>query len=171
VETLLSTADEMGLEKLLSSFPVTKLKEFIKSCGLKIDSESMDTLLTSLIEQESIKATFKSTETPSKNQPKIDPNISVVDLHYHYFREELQEWCKNNELNSNGSKKELVDRIRRKFDKKPLPRDEKKPPKPKRKRAEEKSSEESEGEGSKGTTEKKPTKTSKTDQKSSSSHE
>jgi hypothetical protein len=138
VDTLVNLADEMGLEKLFSSFPVSKLKEFIKTCGLKIDSESLDTLLTSLIEQESIKAPFKSTESPSKNQPKIDDNISVVDLHHHYFREDLAEWCKKNELISNGSKKELVDRIRRKFDKKLIVgRDVKVPkPDPKRKRTE-----------------------------------
>jgi len=128
VETFLSLADEMGLEKFFSSFPVSKLKEFIKTCGLRIDSESLDPLLTCLIEQESIKARFKNknNETPSKNQPIIDSNISVVDLHTHYFREELAEWCKLNDLNSNGSKKELVDRIRRKFDDTMLKRDKKK---------------------------------------------
>jgi len=175
-ETFLSLADEMGLEKFFSSFPVSKLKEFIKTCGLKIDSESLDTLLTSLIEQESIKAPFKNknNEIPSKNQPKIDSNISMVDLHTHYFREELAEWCKHNELNSNGSKKELVDRIRRKFDDTMLPRDEKKPPKPpkqtkpqpKRKRQEKSSESEEEKEEKGGSGKQKP---KKSDHKSSES--
>jgi len=175
VDTLVNLADEMGLEKLFSSFPVSKLKEFIKTCGLKIDSESLDTLLTSLIEQESIKAPFKSTESPSKNQPKIDDNISVVDLHHHYFREDLAEWCKKNELISNGSKKELVDRIRRKFDKKLIVgRDVKVPkPDPKRKRTEKEQKDEKDKSSDSETTPKatKQQKTSKKPEKSSSKSE
>jgi len=125
VEAILSLADEMGLERFFSSFPVSKLKEFVTSCSLKIDSESMDTLLASLMEQESIKAPFKSDEAPSKNKPDIDKKITATDLHHHYFREDLAIWLKENnpKLNSNGSKKELVDRIRRYFDDKLLDRD------------------------------------------------
>jgi len=124
VEAILSLADEMGLERFFSSFPQSKLKEFITSCNLKIDSESIDTLLASLMEQESIKAPFKSNEEPSKNKPDIDEDISVIDLHHHYFREDLAKYLKDDaKLNSNGSKKELVDRIRRNFDKNLLDRD------------------------------------------------
>jgi len=124
VEAILSLADEMGLERFFTSFPQSKLKEFIASCNLRIDSESLDTMLASLMEQESIKAPFKSDEEPSKNKPdEIDEDISVIDLHHHFYREDLAFWLKEKKLNCNGSKKELVDRIRRHFDDKLLERD------------------------------------------------
>jgi hypothetical protein len=123
VRVIMNTADEMGLEHFLSSFPVSKLKEFIKACHLKVDTDSMDTLLQCLIEQESIKAPFKTDEIPSEKKPAIDENITVVDLHHWYFREELADFCNEGLLSTNGSKKELVDRVRRFFDKKLLERD------------------------------------------------
>jgi len=148
VKLILTTANEMGLEHFLSGFPVTKLKEFIKACNLKVETDSMDTLLQCLMEQESIKAPFKTDEIPSKHKPIIDKNISVVDLHHHYFRDELAEWCSDKKvgeneklwLNPNGSKREIVSRIRRYFeDKLENPKDFHKE-KPKEKATEEKSS-------------------------------
>jgi len=147
VKLILTTANEMGLEHFLSGFPITKLKEFIKACNLKVETDSMDTLLQCLMEQESIKAPFKTDEIPSKHKPIIDKNISVVDLHHHYFRDELAEWCSDkrvgeNEklwLNPNGSKREIVSRIRRYFEDKLETKDYHKE-KPKEKATEEKSS-------------------------------
>jgi len=118
VETILRVADEMGLENFLSSFPTTKIKEFVKHCGLKVDSDSLDNLLRALIEQESVKQYFPGTkeETLSKTRPQIGPTITAAELFNYYFREDLVKWCGENELTSHGSKKELVERIRRKFD-------------------------------------------------------
>jgi hypothetical protein len=118
IEIILRVADEMGLENFLSSFPTTKIKEFVKHCGLKVDSDSLDNLLRALIEQESVKQYFAGTteESLSKIQPQIDENITVAELFNYYFREDLVKWCDANTLTSHGSKKELVERIRRKFD-------------------------------------------------------
>jgi hypothetical protein len=118
VETILRVADEMGLENFLSSFPTTKIKEFVKHCGLKVDSDSLDNLLRALIEQESVKQYFPGTkeETLSKTQPQISETITAAELFNYYFREDLVKWCDENNLTSHGSKKELVERIRRKFD-------------------------------------------------------
>jgi len=138
VDFITQTADEMGLENCLSSFPTTKLKEFVKICGLKTDSESLDTLLRALVEQESIKAYYEpqGDELPSKIKPdlKVDKNISVVDLYTHFFREDLSEFCEKNGLISHGSKKELVERIRRFWDGKLEPKDKKKIPDPTKKK-------------------------------------
>jgi len=138
-QTLSSISTEMGLESFFSSFPDSKLKEFIKACELKVDSESMDTYLTCLIQQESIKAEYKGDDNvePSKNKPDIDKDITPVDLYHHYFRDELFSWCLEHKLSTNGSKKELVERIRRFFDGKLLPNKDLKKERPKRKRSSE----------------------------------
>jgi len=115
-DEILRVADTYGLENCFSSFTSQKLKEFIKACGLKVDTDSMDILLQCLMEQESIKLAFKSEETPSETKPPLDKDIRTVDLHYHYFREDLSQWCDQNELSGSGSKTELIRRIRRFFD-------------------------------------------------------
>jgi len=112
-DEILRVADTYGLENCFSSFTSQKLKEFIKACGLKVDTDSMDILLQCLMEQESIKLSFKSDETPSEAKPPLDKEIRTVDLHYHYFREDLSQWCDQHELSASGSKTELIRRIRR----------------------------------------------------------
>jgi hypothetical protein len=118
VELILQTADEMGLENFFSSFPTTKIKQFVKYCGLKVDTDSLDFLLRALVDQESVKSHYEAApgEYPSKVKPEIDKNITVVDLYNHYFREDLSSWCAENSLTASGSKKELVERTRRSFD-------------------------------------------------------
>jgi hypothetical protein len=134
VPAIISAANEMGLENLFSSFGETKLKEFVKCCGHKVDSESLDNLIQALVEQQSIKAPYEAgDEQPSKVAPSInDPSISVVDLYHHYFREELMDFCKQHKLVTHGSKKELVERIRRFHADKLEEKDKKRPPRPKK---------------------------------------
>jgi len=117
-DEILRVADTYGLENCFSSFTSQKLKEFIKACGLKVDTDSMDILLQCLMEQESIKLSFKSDETPSETRPPLDKDIRTVDLHYHYFREDLSQWCDQNDMSGSGSKTELIRRIRRFFEEK-----------------------------------------------------
>jgi len=118
VDVILQTSNEIGMEYCFSSFPTTKLKEFVKLCKLKIDSDSLDTILRALVDQESIKAHYEPApgEVPSKSQPEIDKNISIVDLWTHYYKEDLANWCTSEKLTSHGSKKEIIERIRRFFD-------------------------------------------------------
>jgi len=125
VETILQTADEIGLENFFSSFPTTKIKEFVKYCGLKVDTESLDFLLRALVEQENVKSHYEPPpgEVASKVKPDIDASITVVDLYTHYYRDDLSEFCKEKKLTASGSKKELVERIRRFFDGKEEARD------------------------------------------------
>lgn len=131
-DEILRVADTYGLENCFSSFTSQKLKEFIKACGLKVDTDSMDILLQCLMEQESIKLSFKSDETPSETKPAMDKDIRTVDLHYHYFREDLSQWCDQNELSGSGSKTELIRRIRRFFEGKLEVKDKKKVRKPRK---------------------------------------
>jgi len=130
VDFILQTADAMGMENFISSFPTTKIKEFVKHCKLKTDSDSLDVLLRALIEQESIKAYYEPSgdEKASKSAPDInkDENISGVDLHTHFYRQDIADWCDAHGLISHGSKKELVERYRRFVDGKLEDRDSKK---------------------------------------------
>jgi hypothetical protein len=131
-DEILRVADTYGLENCFSSFTSQKLKEFIKACGLKVDTDSMDVLLQCLMEQESIKLAFKSDEPHSEIKPPLDKDIKTVDLHYHFFREDLSQWCDQNELSGSGSKTELIRRIRRFFDGKSEEKDKKKVRKPRK---------------------------------------
>jgi len=165
VELILQNTDEIGMENCFSSFPNTKLKEFLKFCKLKVDSDNSHyTIIRALIEQESIIAPYEpaSGEHPSKNKPQIDSQITNVDLYTHYFKEDLSDWCTLNKppLISNGSKKELVERIRRSVDGKTEKRDLKKP---RRTAAKKQSDEEEEEEEKNKVPEKVTEKTEKTE--------
>jgi len=118
VNLLLETIDVIGLEVIFSSCPESKLKAFVKACGLKTDSQTSNILVRALVDQESIKAEYKprAGEVPSDTQPEIDRDITVVDLHTHYFRDDLVDWLNNHNLSSTGSKRVLIDRVRRFFD-------------------------------------------------------
>jgi len=160
IDTILETVDDIGLENFFSTMPLKKLKEFVKICDLKVDSETANNCLRALIEQESIKANYKppAGELPSKTKPEIDKDISVVDLHTHYYRVDLIEFCESNKLVSHGSKKELVERIRRFFDGKLIEdKDKKKEPKkkPKTKDDEEEESDDKKKRKKKSTSDKK----------------
>jgi len=52
-------------------------------------------------------------------------------LYHHFFREDLAKFCADKKLISHGSKKELVERIRRYWDDKLEDKDKRKPPKEK----------------------------------------
>jgi hypothetical protein len=111
---IITTAETIGLENCFSSFPVTKLKEFVKACQLKVDSDSMEILLQALMEQVSIIAPYEvEGETPSKEKPELDKNIRIVDLWHHFYREDLANWLEDRKLISHGNKKELIERVHR----------------------------------------------------------
>jgi len=155
VDLILQNTDEIGMENFFSSFPSTTLKIFLKFCKLKVDSDnSQYTIIRALIEQESIIAPYEpaADEHPSKNKPPIDSNISNVDLYTYYFKEDLAEWLSDRQLISNGSKKELVERVRRSLDDKSDEKKDKKKPRKRKSNADDESSteEKEKDEGSKG---------------------
>jgi hypothetical protein len=165
VKAIIDTAKAMGLENCFSSFPPSKLKEFIRACGLFVDSDSIDNLLECLVEQESKIAPYElaAGESPSKEKPEIDKDISVVDLFVHYYREELAEYLKKNELISSGSKKELVDRIRRFLDDKIEEKSKEwRHPKPKKEKKTTETTQDQQSESDKSTPTKKSSKRNRT---------
>jgi len=64
-DAILREADSMGLENLLSTQSIDKLKEFSKSCGLTVESGSLSILIDSILNQEDFEAPKK--EEKEKN--------------------------------------------------------------------------------------------------------
>jgi len=64
VDALLEEADIMGVENILSSFSIPKLKEIAEECGLTVESGSKSVLIECIVAQENHKAPKKkSSET------------------------------------------------------------------------------------------------------------
>jgi len=113
IEQILQVADEFGLDHCFSSFPVSVLQAFTSSCGLTVQTSSVEILVDCLIKQTNFKKKKKEKKElkVSDKQPNIKKGISKIDLHHWYYRNELGDWCKENGLKNTGNKKELVDRI------------------------------------------------------------
>jgi len=129
-EAILAEADSMGMENLLSSFTVEKLKEFCKSCGLQVETQSLDAILEAIMTLEDFEAPHKEKrkpETPSKKKPKITKDIAKVDLIQHYLRKDLVDWCDENKIPNSGTKKELAERMIAFLNGEPLPKPKSKP--------------------------------------------
>jgi len=107
-ESLLEESERWGLEKILMGLPLSKLKEIAEACGLKVESSSMDILVDCIVNQEDHKAPKKKSSKPekvSKKKPDIKNGISKTDLNTHYYSLELKDYCKENNLNTSGTKK------------------------------------------------------------------
>jgi len=124
-EVILGAADSMGMENLLSSFTVEKLKEFCKNCGLVVKTQSQVAIIECIMTLEDFEAPQpkeKKKSEPSKKKPKITKDIAKVDLIQHYLQRELVEWCNENEIANSGTKKELAERIIAFLNGEPLPK-------------------------------------------------
>jgi len=58
----------------------------------------------------------------SKKKPDIKKGISKTDLNTHYYSLELKDYCKENNLNTTGTKKDFILRILAHVENKPQPR-------------------------------------------------
>jgi len=97
VTAILDEADQFGLVNLFSSFTVEKLKEFADALKIRVESSSKDVLIDHILALEDYNAPKTSKpkdEQPSEKKPPIDKDISKVDLNYHYYRDDLIEYCK-----------------------------------------------------------------------------
>lgn len=122
-DEILREADNMGLENLLSTQSVDKLKEFAKSCGLSVESSSISILIDSIMNQEDFEAPKREEkEKPSKKKPNIDKNITKTDLMGHYTRDELVNFCADKDIIDHGKKNELAERIVNFFEGKEIPK-------------------------------------------------
>jgi len=124
-ETLLEESETWGLEKIFLGLPLAKLKECAEACGLTVESSSIDILVDCIVRQENHKAPKKKVskqEKVSKKKPDIKKGISKTDLNTHYYSLELKDYCKENDLNTSGSKKDYILRILAHVEGRPQPR-------------------------------------------------
>jgi len=52
----------------------------------------------------------------SKTKPTIDKNTSLVDLNSWFYLADLSQWCEDKNIPHNGTKKQLIARIRTHFE-------------------------------------------------------
>jgi len=109
---IIDHSNEVGLENCLASLTIPQLQLIAEAQKLNIDSSAQGVLIDHIMSGEDYeKAKPKKVVAPSKKKPEIHKGITKADLNQHYWRQDLVEWCKKNDLKVSGNKKELIDRI------------------------------------------------------------
>uniref|UniRef100_A0A6B2L9P3 SAP domain-containing protein n=1 Tax=Arcella intermedia TaxID=1963864 RepID=A0A6B2L9P3_9EUKA len=105
--------DRTGLITFFASLPDSKLRKFAEKCRLTLKTQSREKMIDAILKQEDYdpKKPKPKVEKPSKHKPKIKDGISRTDLHYHYTRQELVDYCKEEGIPRDGLKREVVNRI------------------------------------------------------------
>jgi len=119
-EVIISVAETIGLENCFSHFDIHRLHAFAEGAGLDIQTQSIDVLIECLVEHKNFvpkpkKKVEKKVEKKSKTKPKIDKDISTVDLNSWFYLQDLVDFCKENEIDAKGSKQVLIRNIRAHF--------------------------------------------------------
>jgi len=107
--------DKFGLENALSTLSLPELEELAHAHKLKVaSSTSMNAYITALMTGEDQKAEKKKAaekQKPSKTKPKIAKGITKIDLQHHFYRDDLVNYCKDNDLPHSGHKTALINAI------------------------------------------------------------
>lgn len=120
-EVIMNTAENIGLENCFSHFDIHRLHEFAEGAGLDVQTQSIETVIDCLVEHKNFvpktkKKTEKKEVKKSKTKPKIDKDISQVDLNSWFYLRDLVDFCKVNDIDHRGSKQQLIKNIRAHFD-------------------------------------------------------
>lgn len=102
-----------GLTHLFGAFTVSELKGFVEERELTVKTNSKETIIDCLIEGRNFKPkkSKKKPEKRSDKKPELEAGVKRVDLHYYFKRQDLVDYCRENELLLSGTKNELVNRI------------------------------------------------------------
>jgi hypothetical protein len=140
-KAILAEANSFAIENCLSAFSVDLLKRFAAGSNLVVHGGSREKILSALMERNNMdkpktpkKKKKKVEEQPSESKPKIAKGISKVDLNSWYYAADLAEWCKDHDLPSKDTKKNLVKMILDHFDGKEPPKKPEKKEKPEKKK-------------------------------------
>ncbi len=112
-----NAAKELGIEKYLSSFEVEHLYNICDDLKLKNCDKSKNKrkLLECIIKQEDLEVEDvpkkKKAKTVSTKKKALKKGITYDEIFQHYYLEELRSFCKDNELKTSGTKKDLIKRI------------------------------------------------------------
>jgi len=126
-EVIISAAETIGLENCFSHFDIHRLHAFAEGAGLDIKTQSTDVIIECLVEHKNFvpktkKKVEKKEVKKSKTKPKIDKDISTVDLNSWFYLQDLVDFCKTNDIDARGSKQVLIRNIRNHFDGKVAPK-------------------------------------------------
>jgi len=114
IEAIIAESDSCGLEHCLSAFPIMTLHKFCDAAKLDVETQSLNTLIDSLMRLEDYappKKDKKKEPKPSKKKPEIKKGITKVDLQNWYNRTELAQYCEDQEIQKTGNKKDLIQRV------------------------------------------------------------
>jgi len=116
-DKLVSQASEIinlvGFQSFFSRFDTPFLQHLLSEMDLKCDTSSKDKMIYALATQTNAKKQKTKHEeiTFSKEKEEIKKGITYQDIYQHYRRDEILDWCRENELKVSGSKKELINRV------------------------------------------------------------
>jgi len=105
----------LGTKSLFGKASLDFLQEACRSMKLKSSHTSRDVLIDEIVLQTSIapakKDKKKSTTKASKTKQPIKSGVTYEDLFQHYYLEELQDYCRDNDLKISGTKRMVIKRI------------------------------------------------------------
>eukprot|EP01130_Rhizamoeba_saxonica_P002743 TRINITY_DN124_c0_g1_i1.p1 TRINITY_DN124_c0_g1~~TRINITY_DN124_c0_g1_i1.p1 ORF type:complete len:271 (-),score=62.78 TRINITY_DN124_c0_g1_i1:27-839(-) len=107
--------NDFGLTNVFENFRVSELRRFCKTCGIEVSSTMRkDAYVSAITSQDD--AVEEVSESPilepSKKKPsKIDKNISKADLKHYFVKDELIEYCRENDMLVSGNRIDLERRI------------------------------------------------------------
>jgi len=112
VEQAVELVNNFGLQTFFSKFDVPFLKDCLADLNLKCSTESKVKIIQALSSQTDAVGDGASREVKfSKDKKTIKKGISYQDIFQHYYFEEIQEWCRENDLKVSGTKPDLIKRI------------------------------------------------------------
>jgi len=109
-EALVAEAEAIGVENLLCSLTVPQLQSIAESHKLVVESNSQNILIDSIMKGENYKKQKPKKQKPSVKKPDIKKGISKIDLNQ-FYRQELVDYCSENDLVVSGTKRALIIRI------------------------------------------------------------
>jgi len=112
VDQTVELVNTFGLQTFFSKFEVHFLKDCLADLNLKCSTESKAKIIQALSSQTDAIGDGASREVKfSKEKRTIKKGITYQDIFQHYLLEEIQEWCRENELKVSGTKPDLIRRI------------------------------------------------------------
>jgi len=105
---------EIGIQIFLGKMSAETLNEVCADLNINYENESVNLLVTAIITgkvPEKKEVPKLSPKKPSKTKPALKRGVTGADIFQHYFKPELQEYCRENDLKISGTTKELIDRI------------------------------------------------------------
>jgi len=105
---------EMGVQIFLGKLSAELLNEVCSDLSIRFESNSVTQLVSAITTgkaPEKKEAPKLSPKKPSKTKPALKKGVKAVDIYQHYFKGELQLYCRENDLKVSGTSKELIERI------------------------------------------------------------